>query len=155
MEKYEINLEKASKALDTADHMVYVTYPLIKENRLLLRVLTEIYECLLNVINSILQYEYAYKRINLYKNPKDNFQTFREISPAYKITEDQISRIIEIFKLMERHKKSPFEFIKNDKLVIMSEGMRTDTLSLDRIKFYLIEAKDILRKARNVIKKRI
>ncbi len=155
MEKYEESLSKAIKDIETADHMIYVTYPLIKEKRLLLRILTEIYDGLLAVINSILQYEYYYKRISLYDNARDNFNTFREISPAYSIKEDQISRIIEIFRLMERHKKSPFEFVKDDKIIIMSEGMKTDTITLDRIKFFLLEAKDILRKASNIIKKRI
>ncbi len=155
MEKYEENLMKAIRTIETADHMVYVTYPLIKDKKLLLRILDEIYQGLLAAINAILQYEYYYKRITIYNNPKDNFTTFREISPGYKITEDQISRIIEIFRLIEIHKKSPFEFSKGDKIVIMSDGMKTDTITLDRIKFFLLEAKDILRKARNVIVKRI
>jgi len=155
MEKYEESLEKAGKAIETADHMIYVTYPLIKEKKLLLRILDEIYQGLLAVINAILQYEYAYKRISLYNNSRDNFQTFREISLGYKISEDQLSRIIEIFKLAERHKKSPFEFSKGEKIVIMSDGMKTDTLTLDSVKFFLLETKDILRKARDVIGRRI
>ncbi len=155
MEKYEENLLKAVRSIETADHMVYVTYPLIKDKKLLFRILEEVYAGLLAVINSILQYEYYYKRINIYDNPKDNFSTFREISPGYKITEDQIGRIIEIFRLMEQHKKSPFEFAKGEKVVIMGEGMKTDILTIDRVKFFLLESKDILRKAKNVIDRRI
>lgn len=155
MEKYEENLDKASKALGIADHMAYVTFPLIRENKLLLRILTEIHTCLINLISAILQYENYYKRINLYKNADDNFETFKEVSVSYGISLDQINRILEIFRLVERHRKSPFEFVKNDKIVIMSEGMKTDTLTLEKIKFFLFETKDLLRKAQNVIKKRI
>jgi len=155
MEKYEESLSRAVKSLETADHMVYVTFPLIKEQKLLLRILVEIYDCLLGLINAMLQYEYYYKRIEVFKEPKDNFQTFREISPGYGITEYQIEKIIEILKLAERHKKSPFEFVKNENIIIMSEGMKTDVLNLEKIKFYLLESKDILRKVNNVIKKRI
>ena len=155
MEKYEESLEKATRALETADHMIYVTFPLIKENKLLLRILAEIYESLLNLINAILQYEYYYKRISLYNNARDNFETFKEISKSYEINPGQIKLIINIFELMERHKKSPFEFVKNDKIVIMSEGMRTDTLTLEKTKFFLLEVKDIFRKAKNVISRRI
>jgi len=155
MEKFEQNLDDAMKSLEIADHMTYVTFPLIKEKRLLLKILTEIHDALLKTINAILQYEYSFKRINLYKEAKDNFNTFKEISQSYSINEEQIARIVEIFRLMERHKKSPFEFVKEDKIVIMSEGMRADTLSLEKIKFFLLEAKDVHRKAMNVIKRRI
>lgn len=155
MEKYEESLSKAVKSIETADHMTYVTYPLIKEKRLLLRILTEIYEGLLNLINSVLQYEYYYKRINLYNTPRDNFETFKNISKSYGVADENISRILEVFRLVERHKKSPFEFVKDDKIIIMSEGIKTDVITIEKIKFFLLEAKELLKKVRDVIKKRI
>ena len=37
--------------------------------------------------------------------------------------------------------------MKKDKIIIMSDGMQPDTLNLEKIKSYLIEVKDIIRKA--------
>lgn len=152
-EKFLESLNYASKLLQTADHMTYITFPLVKEKRLLLKILNEIHLGLLNTINAILQYEYLYKRIRLYRDAKDNFIEFIEkCAPRYKINEEQIKKIKEIFLLIEKHKKSPFEFVKNDKVVIMSEGLHTDTITLEKIKDFLINAKDVYRKANLIIR---
>ena len=63
-----------------------------------------------------------------------------------------MKKLIEIIQLAEKHKKSPFEFVRNDKIVIMSDGMQTDTITLEKIKSFLIETKDFLRKANQKIK---
>ena len=42
-EKFIESLDKAVAILKTADHMLYMTYPLIREKRLLLKILNETY----------------------------------------------------------------------------------------------------------------
>jgi hypothetical protein len=152
IEKYLESLELAQKAFQTADHMTYITFPLVKEKRLLLRILSELSLSILNTINSILQYEYYNKRIQIYRDARDNFQTFREISPGYEIKPEQLRKLVEIINLAERHKKSPFEFVRNDKIIIMSEGMQTDTVSLEKIKEFLIYVRDFIKKTSLKIK---
>jgi len=152
MEKYIESLEIAQKALQIADHMTYITFPLVKEKRLFLKILSELSISILNTINSVLQYEYYKKRIQIYKDARDNFITFKELSPRYGINPEQLKKLIGIIDLSEKHKKSPFEFVRNDKIVIMSEGMQTETLSLEKIKVLLLETKDFLRKVNIKIK---
>jgi len=155
MEKFIENLNKAAKSLQTADHMLYMTYPLIKEKRLLLKILNEIYLVMLNIVNSILQYEYFYKRINLYKDAKENFSVFKnKCAPRYQIDTNQISQILEIFDLAEKHKKSPFEFVRNNKVVIMTNALKTDTITIDKMKSFILTSKDVLRKAETRIRSR-
>jgi len=146
-DKFLLSLEKAKKSLETADHLTYMTYPLIKENRLLLKILEELYNSIINAINAILQYEYLYKRIQIYQDSKENFNTFKRISARYNVSQEQLSKLIEIMTLTEKHKKSPFEFIKNGKLVIMSDNLNIDTLTIEKIKVFIIETKDFLRKS--------
>jgi len=155
MEKFIENLDKSASLLQTADHLLYMTYPLIREKRLLLKILNEIYLVALGVVNAILQYEYFYKRINLYKDAKANFQTFREkCAPRYNITPQQIAKILEIFDLAEKHKTSPFEFVRNDKIVIMTNTLHTDTITIEKMKDYIFASKDLLRKAEAIIRAR-
>ncbi|MAG79144.1 hypothetical protein CMI40_02100 [Candidatus Pacearchaeota archaeon] len=152
MEKFLENLEKAEKIVQTTDHMIYVTFPLFKDKRLLLKILLEIKIAVSSCINSILQYEYLYKKISLYKDPKTNFRTFEEeCAPRYKISKEDIRLILELFDLVKKHKESPFEFIRNEKIVILSEDLRTRTLTIEKIKRYLILTKDILRKTKQSI----
>ncbi len=150
MEKFLEALSAAEKNLKTADHMVYVTFPLIKDKRLLLKIVQELKAVVSSCITSILQYEYLYKRINLYKDSKENFRTFTEkCAPRYKVSRNEINLILELFNFVERHKESPFEFIKDDKVVILSENMKTTTLSLEKTKEFLVLAKEILKKTKN------
>ncbi len=151
-EKFIISLERAKKSLQIADHLTYMTFPLVRENRLLLKILDEIYLASVNTINAILQYEYIYKRIHLYKDAKDNFRTFHAVAKRYSISQEELNKITELLALAESHKKSPLEFVKNNKIVIMSDNLRTDTLTLEKIKEFLTETKDFIRKVSQIIK---
>jgi hypothetical protein len=156
IEKYIENLNKAASMLQTADHMLYMTYPLVKEKRLLLKILNETYLVVLSIVNAILQYEYVYKRVNLYKTAEENFSVFKNrCAPKYEISPGQVQKIKEIFDLAEKHKKSPFEFVRNNKVVIMTNALKTDTITVEKMKEFLILSKDILRKAETRIKSRI
>lgn len=132
--------------------MLYVTFPLIKDKRLLLKILSESKKAIAYCINAILQYEYLYKRIKLYKDAKSNFRTFRDkCAKRYVINDNQISTILDLFELVERHKQSSFEFIKEDKIIILSENMKQDALSLDKTKEFLSLTKNILEKTKKGI----
>jgi len=152
MEKFLENLKEAERTIKTADHMIYVTFPLIKDKKILLKILLEIKNAVANCINSILQREYIYKRISLYKDPKANFRIFEEkCSIRYNITKEEIKSINKLFELTRKHKESPFEFVRNDNIVIMSEGFKTDTINLEKTKEFLVLAKKILLKAEKTI----
>ena len=153
MEKFLENLHEAEKIIRTLNHLIYVTLPLIKDKRLQLKILLETKTAVAKCINSILQYEYLYKRINLYTDPKTNFRTFQEkCASKYKITKQEIKLILELFNLVEKHKQSPFEFIKNKKVVILSEKLKVKTLTVENLKEFLVLAKSILRKTRETMK---
>ncbi|MBU0894499.1 MAG: hypothetical protein KKF48_00895 [Nanoarchaeota archaeon] len=152
MEKFLENLQKAEKTINTCDHIVYVTFPLIKDKNLLLKVFTETKKGIGYCINAILQYEYLYKRIKLFKNPKINLRTFQEkCSIRYNITKQENNLITNLFNLAENHKKSSMEFMRNEKIIILSENLETKSISIEKIKEFLILAKNILEKSKNKI----
>jgi len=150
MEKYELSLERAKSCLKTADHLIYITMPVVQENRLILKALEQIYEGTMNIINSILQYEYLNKNIKIYTDAKENFKTFENLAIKYKISENSMEKIIDIIKTGKQHKQSPFEFSKNEKMVIVSDNMQTKTITQEKIKEFLLESKDLLRKTINM-----
>ncbi len=147
MEEYKLSLEKSVKHMKIADHMIYTTYPLLKDKRLLLKILEELYNSALNLINAVLQYDYLYKRINLYQDSRANFQTFRDkCASRFGISREQVNSVLEIFSLIEKHRQSPIEFMKRDQLVIMSDGIKIDTLSIEKMKIHILNVKDMIRK---------
>ena len=151
MFKFLESLQEAEKNVRTIDHMLYVTYPLIKDKRILIKVLKESKNSIFLCISAILQYEYINKRITLYEDSKSNFNTFIECSKRYGITRDEIKKIFELHDIIERHKESAIEFYKNGKLVILSENMTQRLISLEKTKEFLELSKEILKKSKDSI----
>jgi hypothetical protein len=152
MEKFLENLEEANKIIKAVDHMTYVTYPLIKDKKIMLKSLAEISIAVSKMIISILHYEYFHKRIELNKNPKENFRTFEEkCAKNYDITSTDINKITELLDLSEKHKKSTMEFVRSDKVIIITNNMQSHILTIEKIKEFVILAKVIFRNIKNKI----
>jgi hypothetical protein len=151
MEKFIEYLHEAEQMVKKVDHMTYVTFPLIKDKRILLKIILETKMAITNCINSILQYEYIFRRISLYRDPKENFKTFTDrCAWRYGITREDIVKIIELFNIVEKHRQSSLEFVKNEKIVILSGNMKKETLELEKIKEFLNLAKKILKNTKDV-----
>ena len=145
MEKYQECLELAKKHFKVADHMAYVTFTLLKENRLMIKVLVELSEAVNHLIRSFIHYEYAFKRITLYKDPRMNLKTFiGKIAPRY-LEKDEIKTLIKILDINKKHKQAPVEFVKKDKFVILL-GDEYVTLTIDKIKEYIYSVRKSLSK---------
>jgi len=152
MEKFFENLEKSEKTIQTASHLLYTTYPLVKDKRLLLKILTEIKNGIASCMNAVLQYEYLHGRVRLSSDPKLNFKKFLEkCCPRYNISETNVKKITKLFDIVEKHKASPFEFVKEDKVVILSENLNSETITLEKVKEFLDSSKIVLQKAKHII----
>jgi len=137
--------EDPRRLLKTADHLVYVTYPIIKESKVLIKALDEIGESLRGMINLILKRENERKMVKIYPSEKDNLETFIKISKSYGISPKLLNDIFQIIELSERRKKSPMEFSRKDKFVMMHETLRTESVSVEDLKRYLCSAKELLK----------
>jgi len=153
MQKIFQNLYEADRIIKAVDHLVYVTFPLVKDKRMLLNIIAETKKAVALCINSILQYDYLYKKIRLYKDTKENFITFKEkCAPRYGISQQEVDKITVLFELAEKHKKSPLEFVRNDKVVIMSENFQTNTITVEKTKEFVITARNLLEKIEKFLK---
>jgi len=103
-------------------------------------------------INAMLQYEYLYKRIKLYSDPKSNMSTFKEkVATRYSITPQEIQVIIDLFDLTEKHKKSSMEFVRKEKIVIISGEMELKSVDIQKTKEFLKIAQAVLEKIKTKI----
>ena len=147
MDKTEENLEEAAKLIKTADHLIYLSFPLLQDKRILLKAISKTKETVNKCIASILKFEYLNKKIRLYKDPKTNFKIFKDsCSAKYKISSQEIKDIIELFEIVEYKEKSSMEFIKDQKIIILSENMKPKQISIEKAKSFLLLAKNILKK---------
>lgn len=148
MEKYQEIAKAAFTNFKTADHLTYITMPLVKDNKLLLTILSNLNNALINGMNSILECERFYKRISpLPNNFEIRFDAFKKIArEKYNITEEELNLIRSLKSLIDKHKEAPIEFSRKDKFFIFSETYRFRTLSIEDIKKYLVITKGFLRK---------
>lgn len=148
-EKHIESLNKAISNIRVADHMIYITYPVIKDKRLLIKTLEHINDSVVCTINSILQHDSAFKRITLYSNSRDNLEIFMsKCCQRYNITPEEKESIKELFYIVESHKKSPMEFSRREKIIIMSDSLKTSVIDSEKLKKYLSLAKNMINKAK-------
>ncbi len=146
--KHLENIKEAARHLQIADHMTYVTYPLVNEHRLLLKIFDEIHGSVMGCVNAVLNYEALYKRIRLYSGFSDNFDTFMRVGKNYGMNNEQLKMIKEIVDLNKKHKASAMEFVRQEKVVIMSDSLGTQVIDIITIKRYLLLAKELLVRAK-------
>ncbi|MBU2639964.1 MAG: hypothetical protein KKG75_04650 [Nanoarchaeota archaeon] len=144
----------AISALKRADHLTYMTLPLVKDNKLILTVLDNISLAMIHGMNAALEYERMYKRIMpLPENFNSRYHIFRDkLINKYNITIEEVELIRKLRDMIEAHKSSPVEFSRPDKFVICNENFRMKTVTVQDIKQYIVTTRNFLRKINVVLK---
>ena len=155
MEKFQEAKLRAVRYLQTADHMVSVTYKLVKDAKLLLAVLENLNNSLQHTMDSILYYDRLFKRIPLFQDTfESKYNMFRlKSARLHKLDSEYITMIAEIKELLDEHKKSPVEFVRNDKLVICNSSYNMKTLSIDELRTHIARAKLFIQEAEIITSK--
>jgi hypothetical protein len=153
MQKFNDLVLEASKKLRLADHMTYVTYPLLKETKLLLTIIERINKSLTTALDAYLYYDYLYKRISyMPDNLREKLDVFERSSAKRYNLQGYSSLILEINEILKKHKEAPVAFTKKDKLVICSQNYKIKTLELEDAKNYLSKAKLFILRLHNILK---
>ena len=155
MEIFEQQLEEAKKALKTADHLAYITYPLVLDNKLMLLIIENIYTALKKTMDSFLNYDKYYKRIPVVpERTEEKISVFRsEICKRYNVNPDIVLMIKDLKAISETRKNSNMEFFRREEIVIVAEEFsRVKTLNLKKVKDYINYTKVLVNKAESIIK---
>lgn len=152
MQKFIKNFTEAESLLHGVDHLIYVSFPMIKDKRILLTSLEKLRNCAVKCINSLLQYEYLHRRVKLYKDPHLNMKTFEsKCARRYGFSETDLNSIKELFKFYNFHKKSSMEFMKNGDIFMLVNGPTPIRVNLEKIKILLNATKNLFNKIRHII----
>jgi hypothetical protein len=153
MEEFRKLVLEANRKLRLADHMAYITYPMLKETKLLLTVLDNLDKSLKASLNAYLHYERLYKRISPYPDDLKTKLEIFERGPAKRYNLQNYSKlIIEVNNILKKHKESPMAFVKKDKLVICNRDYRMKVLEIADAKNYLAKAKPFILMLSNILK---
>ena len=138
--------EKAIQQYDAAFHLLNVTFPLVKDPKLLIGIINNLSQSFEHAMDSILAYE---KQLRLVPNYSDNFQSkfnlFRyKCVRRNKIPIEHITLMMELKEILELQKKSPVEFQRGNRYILASKDYKLRALSINDIKAYLTQNKDFL-----------
>lgn len=143
MKELRLMVKRYNELLKTADHLTYVTYPLVKDVKLLVAIIGNLYESVKLSIESLLYFERMYKRIGpLPDNFNSKLDVFKsKIVDRFNFDRKFLVLVEDLKNIVEHREKSPMEFIRRDRYVICNHNYRMKTLTIENIKNYLAQSK--------------
>jgi len=113
----------AEQAWRAAEHILLVTFPVVQDSKLLLRVLEHLDKAARTTISTVLKLEYLYKRVRLSGEGARNKELFRLLcSHHYKVSEEDAILLSEVLDLGKRHRSSGVELSQRKKVVILDDN---------------------------------
>lgn len=152
MEQFDSYVATANKAFKIADHLVYVTFPVVRDNKLMATALEQLFVALQNGMSALLYHDAAYKRISAFPTAFERqLQIFKQSTcQRYHIGEDVCLLIRDIAGLIKNRRESPIEFSRRERYIIASETYKLTTLTVDKLKRYIIGTKEFLDKVNQI-----
>ncbi len=156
MEEVNNLIEQAEKKLANIDHLLSVTFPVINDIKLLAPITDSIAICVFLVMEALLKYERAYKRIHSLPNNLDiMFNIFEsEVVNRYKISKKFIIMLNDLKNFTQSRKKSAAEFVKNDKYIICSNEYYTTIITQEKLKTYKDLTSQFINQVKEIISRR-
>ena len=136
----------SEKSFQTADHLIYFVYPMLKDQKLIKQALEGIFNSAKNLFSSILLFEHTKTNIKLNQDANSNIETFKRVSPKLGISKNELDSFLEIINYYEKHRNSPTEFVRNNQIIILLENVKYETITFERLKSYLNILKTIIQK---------
>lgn len=152
MEEFTGLIKKANTSFRIADHLTYITFPLIKDVKITITILTNLNHSLNSAMESLLFLERTLKRIQPYEdNFKSKFEIFKKkVAPKYQLN-PYLPLILEIEEIIQHHKKSPLAFAKKDKFIITNHSFQTQIITIEKIKKYISESKPFIHRINKIV----
>jgi len=143
---YHIHKDKALQQYDAAFHLLNVTFPLVKDPKLLLGIVHNLSQSMEAAMDAILAYERELKLIPHYHNNfQSKFNLFRYKSMKRNKTPPSHSTfMMDLRELLELHERSPMAFQRGDRFVICGKDYRMKIISTRELQKYLAQTKDFL-----------
>ncbi|HLD15053.1 MAG TPA: hypothetical protein VJB94_00535 [Candidatus Nanoarchaeia archaeon] len=149
-------IEEANKAFLTADHLAFVTYPIVNDNKMFILIVENLFKAASKGMEAIIYYDRLYKRISPINNDfGSHLQVFKDkCMPRYGIDRSNFLLIQDLKMLIDERKKAPMEFSRREHYVIADHDFRIKTINLNKVKNYINQTKMFIDKL-NSIKNRV
>jgi len=137
-EKHMQLLQFAKKEIEVADHLLYMTYPMIKETKFLLAITDHIIKAGRSALQALLEYERLYKRIEAYpKNFAMEISIYRQkLESKYGFDPVFYRLLNKLLEIQKFDQNSTVRFRRGDKYILTSANYDITTLDESSVKRY-------------------
>lgn len=155
MEKIRAAVVQANNFFRVADHLAYVSYPLLKDNKLLLIIAKNLYMAGAKGMDAVIYRERFYKRIDFL--PSDfnlRVQVFEtEIAPKLNIKPNVAKAVRELKFILNQYKDSPVAFSRKDNFIICNNDYSlVKTVDMQMLKSYILVMREFLHLVNGLVK---
>ena len=153
MENYHELINKAQKEIDSSDHLLFVTYNIVKDSKFVFSVTNQLIDAVKYAIEALLEFERKSKLIEPY--PKQfNFMVDTFKKKVSERREFETSTLVFLNKLVLMEQtidSSSLNFRRGETYVLADEEFGTQAIELQTIKSYFSDAKSFVEKVGEII----
>jgi len=143
MEKFADCISLASKKLKFCEELLLKTYPMIQDPKILLPIVSDVYNSLRLALMGVLYYELFFKRVKPFSDDLDEqIAVFEDYCmEKYPDLAGFPKEIKELKKILDAHKDSSVEFAKNEEIRMFDDNYHSIIVSYKDVSNYLSNAK--------------
>jgi len=143
---YILSKQKAFQQYDTAFHLLKVTFPLVKDQKLLMGVIHNLFTSLELCMDAILRYERELQLIPAYSEQfESKYRLFLSRSVRRNnIPLELVLLMKELNEILNLHRHSPMEFQRGNRFIISTKDYQLKSISISEINTYLQQTKQFL-----------
>ncbi|MBI2665742.1 hypothetical protein HYX12_03920 [Candidatus Woesearchaeota archaeon] len=146
-------LLKAKQQYDIGFHLLKVSYPMLKDPKVLVGVVHNLLHSAEESMDTILTYDRKKMLIPAYPtNFHGRFDVFqRRSAPRYKIPVEISSALLKMKEITQDQQKSPVEFSRDKNFVLCSKDYKTRVISSQEVQEFLEKTKQLLDLTQQII----
>ncbi len=155
-ERHTELLQRAKKEIELADHMLYVTLPMIREVKFLLVIVEHVVIAAQCALEGLLEYEKHWKRLDAFHYSfavEINAYRQKGLETRYGFDSKFYRLLQKLLEIQHFDKESMVRFKRGDKYILTSNEYSMSVLDLDSIKRYSNLTKKFVEQIGNVVVK--
>lgn len=138
--------KEAKRKLNSASHLLTITYPLVRDQKMFSRILELLSESLEAGISAALLHAHHTESLPLLKKFELDYPHFVKKKEEYGLGLVEIKAIGEVMFMAKKLKEASMEFPRQDSLVILSERLETEKIDEKRLRSFLSITSGVLSK---------
>ena len=140
----------AEHKLKVADHLLSTTYPIVKDPKLLISVIENLYEAMGEAITAVLEHELVLAHVHSAEQRLEMFR--RKVVSKHSLDAGILDFVNELKQIIDSHKHSKVEFSKKEKFVITDNNYNLQTLTVEQVKPKVAQARKYINSLFNMSK---